>query len=179
MLNHCSLCITKHCSPTLYPSFFWCSRNPPHTIHFAPFFTIFCTVSGQTLPSDQSKQSSEKTVSRPTSAASRANTAKSLKSPVKDGSAKKTKKKPPLTVAVNKDVQHRRKPGKRAAIEVRHLQQTTHRLISCAGFAQVVKSIVFNGETKGAERNTVRYQRGALALLQEASEAYLTGMFQV
>jgi len=60
--------------------------------------------------------------------------------------------------------------------QIRKLQRTTDLLIARAPFQRLVKEI-----TMSVSRNTgsdIRYQVNALSALQEASEAFLVGLFE-
>ena len=66
---------------------------------------------------------------------------------------------------------HRFRPGTVALREIRRYQKTTELLIRKLPFQRLVREIA-------QELNTeLRFQASAMAALQEASEAYLTGLF--
>jgi histone H3 len=66
----------------------------------------------------------------------------------------------------------RYRPGTLALREIRHFQTTTMHLIRHLPFQRLVRQIAheFN--------NSLRFQRSAMEALQEASEAFLVGMFE-
>jgi len=66
----------------------------------------------------------------------------------------------------------RYRPGTLALREIRHFQTTTMLLIRHLPFQRLVRQIAheFN--------NSLRFQRSAMEALQEASEAYLVGLFE-
>lgn len=67
---------------------------------------------------------------------------------------------------------HRFRPGTRALREIRHYQRSTELLIRKLAFQRLVREITQDFKTD------MRWQSTALAALQEASEAYLTGLFE-
>jgi histone H3 len=68
--------------------------------------------------------------------------------------------------------QHRFRPGTVALREIRKYQKSTDLLIRKLPFQRLVRdvAIVFRGD--------LRFQSSAIAALQEASEAYLVGLFE-
>lgn len=67
---------------------------------------------------------------------------------------------------------HRWRPGTVALREIRKYQKSTEHLIRRAPFQRIVREIAQE------YRSDIRFQAVALAALQEASEAFLTGLFQ-
>ena len=67
---------------------------------------------------------------------------------------------------------HRYRPGTVALREIRRYQKTTDLLIRKLPFQRIVKDIA--QENKGQ----IRFQSSALLALQEATEAYLVGLFE-
>lgn len=67
---------------------------------------------------------------------------------------------------------HRYRPGTVALREIRRYQKSNELLIKRAPFARLVRSIVDD------VRPGLRLQSNALAALQEASEAYMVGLFE-
>ena len=71
---------------------------------------------------------------------------------------------------------HRYRPGTVALREIRRFQKSSELLIRKAPFARLVREIA---EEFGAQANKVyRFQSTAVLALQEASEAYLVGLFE-
>jgi histone H3 len=66
---------------------------------------------------------------------------------------------------------HRYRPGTVALREIRRYQKSTEALIACLPFQRLVREISTD------YRSDIRFQEKALAALQEASEAYLVGLF--
>jgi histone H3 len=67
---------------------------------------------------------------------------------------------------------HRYKPGTVALREIRKFQKSTELLIRKAPFQRLVREIAQEYKTE------LRFQSNAVAALQEASEAYLVGLFE-
>jgi histone H3 len=67
---------------------------------------------------------------------------------------------------------HRYRPGTVALREIRRFQKTTELLIRKAPFQRVVRDIALK------YKKDVRFQSTAVLALQEASEAYMVGMFE-
>jgi len=67
---------------------------------------------------------------------------------------------------------HRFRPGTAALREIRKYQKSTNLLIHKLPFQRLVR------ELAQAVRPDLRFQSSALAALQEASEAYLVGLFE-
>ena len=68
---------------------------------------------------------------------------------------------------------HRYRPGTVALREIRRFQKNTELLIRKAPFQRLVREIA----TERGEKD-VRFQSTAVLALQEASEAYMVGMFE-
>src|SRR5207249_3303775 len=67
----------------------------------------------------------------------------------------------------------RYRPGTVALREIRKYQKSTENLIPKTGFRRLVRKI-----TQKLGKKDIRYQSAALGALQEASEAYLIGLFE-
>lgn len=67
---------------------------------------------------------------------------------------------------------HRFRPGTVALREIRRYQKTTELLIRKLPFARLVR------ELSQERKSDLRFQGSAIAALQEASEAYLIGLFE-
>merc|ERR1711937_294199 len=80
------------------------------------------------------------------------------------------RKSAPVTTGVKKP--HRFKPGTVALREIRKFQKTTDLLIRKLPFQRLVKDIA------GDIRADVKFQSQAVLALQEATEAYLVGLFE-
>lgn len=85
--------------------------------------------------------------------------------------ATKAAKKPPATMGAVKKP-HRYRPGTVALREVRRYQKSTDLLIRKLPFQRLVREICNDFKTD------LRFQSSAMIALQEASEAYLVGLFQ-
>ena len=82
--------------------------------------------------------------------------------------AKKTMEK---TDVVKKKLRYR--PGALALKEIRRYQKSTELLIPRLPFQRLVRNIV-----QAVSKNDFKFQSGALGALQEASEAFLVGLFE-
>jgi histone H3 len=69
---------------------------------------------------------------------------------------------------------HRYRPGTVALREIRKYQKSTDLLIRKAPFQRLVREIAKEVSTKG----DLRFQSTAVLALQEASEAYLVGLYE-
>lgn len=76
----------------------------------------------------------------------------------------------PATGGVKKP--HRFRPGTVALREIRRYQKSTELLIRKLPFQRLVKEIAVDF------KHDLRFQSSAIAALQEASEAYLVGLFE-
>jgi histone H3 len=70
---------------------------------------------------------------------------------------------------------HRYRPGTVALREIIHFQKNTELLIRKGPFQRLVREIATTGVNYGKD---LRFQSTAMLALQEASEAYLVGMFE-
>ena len=68
--------------------------------------------------------------------------------------------------------QHRYRPGTVALREIRRFQKTTELLIKKLPFQRLVREIAME------YKQDIRFQSQAILALQEASEAYLVGLFE-
>ena len=94
-----------------------------------------------------------------------------LKKPRKQLETKTAKKTAtPIQMGIKKT--HRFRPGTVAAREIRKYQKSTELLIRKLPFQRLIKSVAH--ETK----NDARFQSSAVLALQEATEAYLVGLFE-
>jgi histone H3 len=92
-----------------------------------------------------------------------------------DGAIKRSKAK--LTLPTNPDAapikrKHRFRPGTVAMREIRKYQRSTELLIRKMPFQRLVR------EVAAGFKADMRFQKSAIAALQEASEAYLVGLFE-
>ena len=95
------------------------------------------------------------------------------KAPRKQIATKSARKATPMTTGgggIKKP--HRYRPGTVALREIRRYQKSTELLIRKLPFQRLVREIA--QEMKG----DLRFQSSAVAALQEASEAYLVGLFE-
>ena len=92
------------------------------------------------------------------------------KAPRKQLATKAARKSAPATGGVKKP--HRYRPGTVALREIRRYQKSTELLIRRLPFQRLVREVA---ELIGGK---LRFQTHALAALQEASEAYLTSVFE-
>ena len=90
--------------------------------------------------------------------------------PRKALATKAARKSAPATGGVKKP--HRYRPGTVALREIRRYQKSTEALIANAPFQRLVREIATD------YRADIRFQEKAVAALQEASEAYLVGLFE-
>ena len=91
---------------------------------------------------------------------------------------KAARKSAPATGGVKKP--HRFRPGTVALREIRRYQKTTELLIRKLPFQRLVREIAQDAGTTtfGGQPGELRFQRQAILALQEASEAYLVGLFE-
>jgi histone H3 len=92
------------------------------------------------------------------------------KSPRKNLASKAARKSAPSKGGVKKP--HRFRPGTVALREIRHYQKSTELLIHKLPFQRLVRGIAQDF------KSDLRFQSHAIMALQEASEAYLTSLFQ-
>jgi len=95
------------------------------------------------------------------------------KAPRKHIASKSVKKETSATTAEDKIKKpHRFRPGTVALREIRRYQKSTELLIRKLPFQRLVREIAQEFKTD------LRFQAAAIAALQEASEAYLVGLFE-
>ncbi|XP_040062439.2 histone H3-like [Ixodes scapularis] len=92
------------------------------------------------------------------------------KAPRKQLATKAARKSAPATGGVRKP--HRYRPGTVALREIRRYQKSTELLIRKLPFQRLVREIAQDFKTD------LRFQSSAVMALQEASEAYLVGLFE-
>merc|ERR1711884_890023 len=92
------------------------------------------------------------------------------KAPRKQLATKAARKSAPATGGVKKP--HRYRPGTVALREIRRYQKSTELLIRKLPFQRLVREIAQDFKTD------LRFQSAAIGALQEASEAYLVGLFE-
>lgn len=92
------------------------------------------------------------------------------KAPRKQLATKAARKSAPATGGVKKP--HRYRPGTVALREIRRYQKSTDLLIRKLPFQRLVREIAQDF------KNDLRFQGTAILALQEASEAYLVGLFE-
>lgn len=92
------------------------------------------------------------------------------KAPLRQLATKAARKRAPATGGVKK--RHRYRPGTVALREIRHFQKSTEPLIRKLPFQRLVREIA------QCHHSDLRFQSAALGALQEASEAYLVGLFE-
>ena len=93
------------------------------------------------------------------------------KAPRKQLATKAARKSAPATGGVKKP--HRYRPGTVALREIRRYQKSTELLIRKLPFQRLVREIAQDFKTD------LRFQSSAVMALQEASEAYLVGLFEI
>ena len=92
------------------------------------------------------------------------------KAPRKQIGSKAARKSAPIQGGIKKP--HRYRPGTVALIEIRKFQKSTDLLIRKLPFQRVVREIAQQF------KSDLRFQSQAVLALQEASEAYLVGLFE-
>ena len=92
------------------------------------------------------------------------------KAPRKQLATKAARKSAPATGGVKKP--HRYRPGTVALREIRRYQKSTELLLRKLPFQRLVREIAQDFKTD------LRFQSSAVMALQEASEAYLVGLFE-
>jgi histone H3 len=92
------------------------------------------------------------------------------KAPRKHVASKAARKATPSGAGIKKP--HRFRPGTVALREIRRYQKSTELLIRKLPFQRLVREIAQDFKTD------LRFQASAIAALQEASEAYLVGLFE-
>nr|CAI5857012.1 unnamed protein product [Callosobruchus analis] len=96
--------------------------------------------------------------------------ARRIRAPRKQLATKAARKSAPATGGVKKP--HRYRPGTVALREIRRYQKSTELLIRKLPFQRLVREIAQDFKTD------LRFQSSAVMALQEASEAYLVGLFE-
>jgi histone H3 len=92
---------------------------------------------------------------------------------------KAARKKPVPGIAKAATKKHRRRPGTVAQREIRRYQKSTNLLFPKLPFQRLVRDIVREmRENKIIIFDSLRFQPTTLLALQEASEAYLVGVFE-
>lgn len=94
------------------------------------------------------------------------------KMPTKVKGSKAIKKTAPAEGGVKDKKARRNKPGTTTLREIKKYQRTVNMLLPRASFQRLVKSITEEMDHK------LRFQSQALQALQEASEAYIVGLFE-
>ncbi|EGR34314.1 hypothetical protein IMG5_016540 [Ichthyophthirius multifiliis] len=94
-----------------------------------------------------------------------------VKAPRKQLASKAARKSAPISTGGLKKP-HKFRPGTVALREIRKYQKTTDLLIRKLPFQRLVRDIALE------MKNDVRFQSQAILALQEASEAYLVGLFE-
>ncbi|XP_036129653.1 histone H3-like [Molossus molossus] len=128
---------------------------------------------GRTLPTSVRLRSGETRVVFPIAMARTKQTARKStggKAPRKQLATKAARKSAPATGGVKKP--HRYRPGTVALREIRRYQKSTELLIRKLPFQRLVREIAQDFKTD------LRFQSSAVMALQEASEAYLVGLFE-
>nr|XP_050852302.1 uncharacterized protein LOC127064790 [Vespula vulgaris] len=116
---------------------------------------------GGVLPNIQAKMARTKQTARKSTGG---------KAPRKQLATKAARKSAPATGGVKKP--HRYRPGTVALREIRRYQKSTELLIRKLPFQRLVREIAQDFKTD------LRFQSSAVMALQEASEAYLVGLFE-
>ena len=141
------------------------------------FLTHGSSVAASHAPS---RRATPKKKASPAKAPPQKQTARKSLPPSRPTTAKKTPRRnlpnhpqnAPSTSAQGTPKTRRYKPGTRALMEIRKFQKSTNLLIPRLPFSRVVKEIAQDFKTD------LRFQSSALLALQEASEAYLTQLFE-
>jgi histone H3/H4 len=120
----------------------------------------------------EEKEGNSKTQSKQEMARTKQTARKSTggKAPRKTLATKAARKSAPATGGVKKP--HRYRPGTVALREIRRYQKSTELLIRKLPFQRLVREIAQDFKTD------LRFQSSAVMALQEASEAYLVGLFE-
>jgi histone H3 len=98
------------------------------------------------------------------------------KAPRKQLASKVARKSAPATGGVKKPQRFR--PGVVALREIRHYQKSTDLLIRKLPFQRLVKEVAQGLSKELGLKSDLRFQSHAILALQEASEAYLTKLFE-
>ena len=137
-------------------------RNPyipqrlPRPLYKPNFSLLFSYLNFQSFDMARTKQTARKSTGG--------------KAPRKQLATKAARKSAPATGGVKKP--HRYRPGTVALREIRRYQKSTELLIRKLPFQRLVREIAQDFKTD------LRFQSSAVMALQEASEAYLVGLFE-
>ena len=83
-----------------------------------------------------------------------------------------------LTMLVKAHQRRRRKPGERAAEEIKKYQKSTEFLLCKAPFRRLVREVAQDEmERRGRGGETLRFSNDALLGIQEIAEAHLVSLF--
>ena len=155
------------------PSFLLLSALPPP---IRPHFRQILAHSFARRPNVKKCSSSSSLVKKKKSSIAMARTKQTArkstggKAPRKQLATKAARKSAPSTGGVKKP--HRYRPGTVALREIRRYQKSTELLIRKLPFQRLVREIAQDFKTD------LRFQSSAVMALQEASEAYLVGLFE-
>jgi histone H3 len=152
--------------------------DPPSTpniyVGSSPDSKGFFLIDQATSPSDRDAPLSSVTRTFPRTAMARtkqtARKSTGGKAPRKQLATKAARKSAPATGGVKKP--HRYRPGTVALREIRKFQKSTELLIRKLPFQRLVREIAQDF------KSDLRFQSSAVLALQEASEAYLVGLFE-
>jgi histone H3/H4 len=142
------------CAPT-FSYKYWCVLARKHQFSFE-FQHVHIVKAKQIFDMARTKQTARKSTGG--------------KAPRKQLATKAARKSAPATGGVKKP--HRYRPGTVALREIRRYQKSTELLIRKLPFQRLVREIAQDFKTD------LRFQSSAVMALQEASEAYLVGLFE-
>ena len=149
-------------------------KCPANARHFHTPKRVYKAVANLSRYSVSFRRSSSKHLKQPktTMARTKQTARKSTggKAPRKQLATKAARKSAPATGGVKKP--HRYRPGTVALREIRRYQKSTELLIRKLPFQRLVREIAQDFKTD------LRFQSSAVMALQEASEAYLVGLFE-
>jgi histone H3 len=134
-----------------------------------PFF-VFCKFASKKFTKPFSAFSKRETLMARTKQTARKSTGG--KTPKKSIATKVAAKSAALMQQQQPRKTHRYRPGTVALREIRRYQKSTELLIRKLPFQRLVREIAQD------YKSDLRFQSSALAALQEASESYLTGLFE-
>ncbi|XP_027249323.1 uncharacterized protein LOC100757491 [Cricetulus griseus] len=137
------------------------SSTPSNSVY--SFLEIEVQQKGHQAPASQSRKNMARTKQT-------ARKSTGGKAPRKQLATKAARKSAPATGGVKKP--HRYRPGTVALREIRRYQKSTELLIRKLPFQRLVREIAQDFKTD------LRFQSSAVMALQEASEAYLVGLFE-
>ncbi|XP_042201411.1 uncharacterized protein LOC121851537 [Callorhinchus milii] len=158
--------VTKYTSSNVSAA---CSHPPFHTIgnrtkftqiKKGPLLTVHSPFTARLVCGSQKMARTKQTARKSTGG----------KAPRKQLATKAARKSAPATGGVKKP--HRYRPGTVALREIRRYQKSTELLIRKLPFQRLVREIAQDFKTD------LRFQSSAVMALQEASEAYLVGLFE-